>query len=66
MAVILLLGVFPKPFLEKIDPAVRQATACVIDSNRGAQGGRGVHLAPICFSTITLTERPVEGTAGRP
>jgi NADH-quinone oxidoreductase subunit M len=48
MAVILLLGVFPKPFLEKIDPAARQATACVIDSNRGAQDGRGVRLAPVC------------------
>jgi NADH-quinone oxidoreductase subunit M len=66
MAVILLLGVFPKPFLEKIDPAARQATACVIQTNENSGGGDGVRLAPACRQGQAGGSLPIGDVAGRP
>jgi NADH-quinone oxidoreductase subunit M len=48
MAGILLLGVFPQPLLDKIEPAARQATTCVIETNESATDGEDVRLAPVC------------------
>jgi NADH-quinone oxidoreductase subunit M len=51
MAGILLLGVFPQPLLDKIEPAARQATTCVIETNESATDGEDVRLAPVCSQT---------------
>jgi NADH-quinone oxidoreductase subunit M len=48
LAAILLVGVFPQPLLDKIEPAARKATACVIQTNRASASGRGVELASVC------------------
>jgi NADH-quinone oxidoreductase subunit M len=48
MAGILLLGVYPQPLLDKIEPAARQATTCVIETNESATEGEDVRLAPVC------------------
>jgi NADH-quinone oxidoreductase subunit M len=48
VAAILLLGVFPKPLLERIDPSTRQVTACVTQTNETSAEGEGVRLAPSC------------------
>jgi NADH-quinone oxidoreductase subunit M len=66
LAVILLLGVFPKPFLEKIDPAARQATACVTQTNGMSADGEGVRLAPACRLGRPGGAIPVGDIAGRP
>jgi NADH-quinone oxidoreductase subunit M len=48
LAAILLVGVFPQPLLDKIEPAARQATTCVIQTNQATREGQGVRLAPVC------------------
>ncbi|HEY3208577.1 MAG TPA: NADH-quinone oxidoreductase subunit M [Actinomycetota bacterium] len=48
MAAILLVGVFPQPLLDRIEPAARQTTRCVIQTNQAAQPGQGVQLSSVC------------------
>jgi NADH-quinone oxidoreductase subunit M len=48
LAAILLLGVFPQPLLDKIEPSARQTAACVIETNQRSRAGGGVRLAPSC------------------
>jgi NADH-quinone oxidoreductase subunit M len=64
LAAILLLGVFPQPLLDKIEPAARQATACVIETNQQSRAGGGVRLAPSC--SVVSRYAPLVEIAGRP
>jgi NADH-quinone oxidoreductase subunit M len=64
VAAILLVGVFPQPLLDKIEPAAKQATACVIQTNKMSRGGKGVQLAPDC--TGALGGAQLGDLAGRP
>jgi len=66
MAAILLIGVFPQPLLDKIEPAARQATRCVLLTERAAPGVEAIHLAADCSGTITNDLVPFEDTAARP
>jgi NADH-quinone oxidoreductase subunit M len=59
MAGILLVGVFPQPLLDKIEPAAEQATNCVIDTNQATMNGHRVRLAPVCSEASSdLVRRP--------
>jgi NADH-quinone oxidoreductase subunit M len=64
MAGILVIGVFPKPLLDKIEPAARQATTCVIQTNQAAPSRQGVQLAPACSGSISGA--PLGDVATRP
>jgi len=64
MAAILFVGVFPQPLLDKIEPAARRATTCVILTNRTVRAGKGVELSSSCTGPIELA--PVGDVAGSP
>jgi NADH-quinone oxidoreductase subunit M len=64
LAAILLLGVFPQPLLDKIEPAARQATACVIETNQQSRAAGGVRLAPSCSAVSRYG--PLVEFVGRP
>jgi NADH-quinone oxidoreductase subunit M len=66
MVAILLIGVFPQPLLDKIEPDARVTTRCVIETKAMPRSGQGVRLAPACLSGPAGAVVPAENTAARP
>jgi NADH-quinone oxidoreductase subunit M len=64
MAAILFVGVFPQPLLDKIEPAAKKATTCVILTNRAIRVGKGVELSSFCSEPVEVA--PVGDIAGSP
>jgi len=64
MAAILFVGVFPQPLLDKIEPAAKKATTCVILTNRTIRVGKGVELSSFCSEPVEAA--PVGDIAGSP
>jgi NADH-quinone oxidoreductase subunit M len=66
MAAILFIGIFPKPLLDRIEPAARQATTCVIQTNQVVRNGQGVRPAPACSQPAPVGGVPAADVAGSP
>jgi len=66
MAAILLIGVFPQPLLDKIEPDARQTTRCMVETKEMPRSDQGVTLPSACLSGSTRGPIPFEDTAARP
>src|SRR6266498_288141 len=64
MAAILFVGVFPQPLLDRIEPAAKKVTTCVILTNRTIRVGKGVELSSFCSEPVEAA--PVGDIAGSP